>query len=497
MSARNRREGRRPSSVLSAGTDQVEWLGSDRKGATVYGKRRVAGGSAADIARAAAELVAELGLRPGACVLALGQGLLDQRALAFPEMPRKDLRDVAKRKTANLLGADLRETLFSAVPMSAGHPVGAEVKERQWLLLAQRRSVTSELRQQLRRRRFHVTRMVSARLATLCKAQSLRGDTQAACAVVSIWPSSASVSLICGEELVNQSVIQGNFDSEPALAATLIQELRSFEAFWRRASRGSALDQIVVMGLDAENAQQLEPAIRATIRGAQVITLPAADDERPCAGRVEALDACRYEGPFQADLTLPIAPRASSIAAVSLAAALLAGSVGAIGWRQMERSRAQLDTETEGLLARSSDLLELVQGNERIQAELAGLEAALDRANTLGQIGMPLRAMLHHALAAFDRRATLMHLSAIGERLEAEGVTDPNPMSSMLALEDLRGRLEASPFYEHVTLQPPNDVPEPDGGDRKERRAWMTFAVEGLLERERARMTQGLEEGTQ
>ena len=68
----------------------------------------------------------------------------------------------------------------------------------------------------------------------------MRGDAEAACIVVDVDLDSVVVSLVQGTTLRHQNRISGTFASVATMAMALVQELKSFDAFWRRSSRGCA-----------------------------------------------------------------------------------------------------------------------------------------------------------------------------------------------------------------------------------------------------------------
>lgn len=82
---------------------------------------------------------------------------------------------------------------------------------------------------------------------------------------------------------------------------------------------------------------------------------------------------------------------------------------------------------------------------------------------SVGSVGFPLDQVLRDSLAAFGSRAGLLSLSTRereGEvALELAGVTGARPSSSLFALEELAGRLEASEVIEQVRIAPPTSVP--------------------------------------
>ena len=78
------------------------------------------------------------------------------------------------------------------------------------------------------------------------------------------------MSLVAGGALLNQNVLQGSLAENPRMAAGLIQEVRSYEAFWRKQSRGEGICAVAVVGLGPELGESLRATVGVALPGAQV-----------------------------------------------------------------------------------------------------------------------------------------------------------------------------------------------------------------------------------
>ncbi|MCY3003186.1 MAG: hypothetical protein NTV21_15400, partial [Planctomycetota bacterium] len=229
----------------------AEWLSHAPSGEPAYARAAVQGSGPADLATAAAAARDQAGAQRQHCTLVLGGSLVDHRVLELPELARGDLRSVLARKAAHALGAELDDTLFAALPLGISeHADGDGPKGQKWLLMSVRKSVLRPIEVECRRRGVELARVSSASLARLCEAQRVRGDAEQACIVVDVDLDSIVVSLVQGTTLRHQNRITGTFATVPTMAMALVQELKSFDAFWRRSARGAGVTQVVVIGLD-------------------------------------------------------------------------------------------------------------------------------------------------------------------------------------------------------------------------------------------------------
>lgn len=450
--------------VLCIGTDCVEWLGAGAERSPVYGTMRVKRHSATEIVKAATELVASLGRRPGLCLLALGHGILEQRTINLPPLQKKELRTVTLRKAANLLGAETADTLFASMALSKRSGDATEASaEHRWLVVAMRRSVVSELFLALRDAGFRFKRVVSARLAPLALARELHSSEQNACVVVGAETQAVTVSLMQGGSLVHQTVLSGRFSDSASRGTALVQELRGFGAFWRRMSRGGSLTDVYLVGFEPEQANRLRPAVHASLPGAIVAQDPAEDDGREGANRSTVLHACAIRDTFQLDLSLPLPPRRHALAATALSMTLAAGAVGLVGHAHFSGVREVWRDRSRALDEQAFELRGLGEVQASIDVAVARLETEARCVRSVGSVGLPLDQVLRDTLEAFGPRAGLLSLSTRADEgevaLELAGVTDARPASSLSALEEIAGRLEASEVIGDVRIAPPTSVP--------------------------------------
>lgn len=461
-----RRTGRRSSerlAVLHLTHEVAEWLGPSDGAGSAYARAPVLGQSAPDLVAAAVEARTRAGATRERCVLVLGGKLLEQRTLALPELSRADLSRVLPRKAANVLNVETSEALYAVLPLATESRDGAEGSaERRWFLMALRRSLVTALAASLQRAQFDVERMVCGRLARLCAAQVVRGAAEAACIVVDVDLDAVVVSLIQGEELRMQNRIQGSFESAPTMALSLVQELKTFDAFWRKSSRGAAVEQVVVLGLDLERSKLFATAVASALPGAQVLVRPEDSDAsapRSIVHRRVALGACLTAGPFALELALPTPPRRGVVASVAGAALLVAASFGVVLQERLASEAQRLQDERLAHERRGLDLERVRDENERTQALLDDALAETERFARSRGLGAPLARALECLVREIDgpaqlRSVALQRSGADGE-LRFQGVCDAAPLAAVRVLKGIVAALESTPELEQVWIAPP------------------------------------------
>jgi hypothetical protein len=465
--------GRRPHArfaLLHLTHECAEWLANDADGAVRYAKAPVLGPTAADLASAASTAFEQAmggALRKRVrCVLALGGKLVEPRVLALPELARGALQRILPRKAAGLLGVELSDALYAALPLAKEPRNGAEPHaEQKWFLLAMRRSLVAPLSIALQRSHFDVERVTCASLARLCAAQELRGDESAACIVIDVDLDAVVVSLIHNDELRMQNRILGSFDGAPTMALTLIQEIRTFDAFWRKQSRGEGVAQVVVFGIGVERGKLFGNAVSSALAGARVIVRPEASDpsaepeSADCAHRVASLAACRAAGPFSLDAPLPTPPRMAPLVAVAACALLAAGSAGAVLRERLNRELRDVRAQGMAHEKRTADLESVRDDNRRVEAQLAEATAETERFVASLSVGIPLGAALDSFARASGRDANLRSLSlerVLGDgEVRFSGFAPVEPLAAVRALKGVERELEASGVLQSVWIAPP------------------------------------------
>lgn len=451
--------------VLHLTPEGAEWLDPCEPGAVRYAKVPVLGAAPGDLAAAAEQARALAGGARRRCVLALGGRLVEQRVMGLPEMPRRDLERVLPRKAANLLGVDAEQALYCALPLARERRVAAEAgTESKWFLLAMRRSLLTPLTHALHKSGFEIERLASPAMARLCFAQGLRADTAAPCIVVDVDTDSVVVSLIQADELHMQNRLQGSFESTPTMAMTLIQEVKTFDAFWRKVSRGEGVKQVVVLGMDAERSRLFANAIVTALPGAAVRVRPDETDElkapeqRALTARVLSLSACRATGSLAVEASLPTPPKLALVAGVAGAALLVTGSLGAVMHDSLARELHALRSARMSIDAASGNLASLSDDNRRTQAVLDELQVETERLVARMDWGAPLAPTLEALVGVVDGHAqlrsfALQRFGAQGE-VRFSGVAPADPLEAVRALKTIESGLERCTTLADVRVSP-------------------------------------------
>lgn len=470
--------------VLLLGGDFAEWC--DARG---HSRVPIRGRTPGELAGVAAEAAQASGSRPGRCLLALGAGLIEQRTLTLPELKRSELAPIFLRKAAALLETSPEDTLYAALPQmpDPGNAVG-QTNERRWYVVAARRKQMLDLRLELRARGFDVRRVAVARLARLCQADITRGESQSAAIVIDVEPDGVIVSLIAQAALVQQNRMQGSFETLPSMAFSVLQEVKSFEAFWRKLSRGESIAHVVVLGIEPEISLLFANALSQAMPQSRLHVSPeSASDEAAIsnansarasgrlAGRIASLRACTADGPCNVDLTLDIPARYGYIASLAACLLLVTGGLGVLLRGHLSGRLERLDTRTRTLNATAVDLETLREDNQRTEQLVADLELECERLIRAGQIGMPLEQALSDCTSALSERALLTSFTSEYEdgtgEIRIGGVTDPSPVVAMHALTDISSALEHSASFAAVAM----DAPAQRSDDVRGARAPLTF----------------------
>lgn len=463
-----RRTGRRSNerlAVLYLTHEVAEWLGPSADGGRAYARVRVLGQSAQDLVSAAVEARKGAGAARDDCVLVLGGKLVEQRVLALPEISRADVARVLPRKAANLLSVEVADALYAALPLAGDSSDEVGGGEQRWFLMAMRRSLLTSLAAALQRAQINVDRLVCGPLARLCEAQAVRADPTAACIVVDVDLDAVVVSLIQGDGLRMQNRIQGAFESAPTMALSLVQELRTFDAFWRKCSRGAGVQQVVVLGLEVERVKLFTTAVASALQGARVIVrpedIPANESSAPRSilHRCVALAACRTPGPFALEAALPTPPRLAVVSAVAGAALLLAGSLGVVLHVRLASEAHRLRNERVAYEVDGVDLERVRSENQRTQALLGEVLAEGARLAQARELGVPLSRALATLVREIEGAAQVRSLALKREGGDGEvrfaGSCEAEPMAAVRALTSIVAALDATPEFEAAWIAPP------------------------------------------
>lgn len=442
----------------------AEWLGRNGSGGIGYARANVGGIAPADLASAA---VAARDAAHGArqrCTLALGGRLVDHRVIELPEIARGDLRDVLARKAAHALGCELSDALYAALPLGLHQHHDADGPQgRKWLLMCLRKSVLRPIEVECRRSGIELSQVISAPMARLCEAQRLRGDSEQACIVVDVDLDTVVVSLVQGTTLRHQNRIAGTFSTVATMALALVQELRTFDAFWRRASRGKGVTQVVVIGLDLERSRLFETAVTSALPDARVWTTPSEAEaetlglDRADLPRAVALSACGTGGPFALEFRLALPPRPRTLIAAGSAVALVAALAGVTIKQRMSGELRLLQERRHASEVGSAALEGLEAENREAERLIGELQFEVDRLLRSRSVGIPVAPSLRAILTAVESNTELRTFSI--ERLGAAGsvrfagLVDPDPMESIRALKAVERELGDGPLFDGVQVE--------------------------------------------
>ena len=454
------------SAVLHLTHEVAEWLSHGPDGAPSYARAATSSPDPAELAAAAAAARDAAGAPRQRCTLALGGQLVDHRVLELPELARGNLREVLARKAALALGTGVSDTLFAALPLALlEHADGDGPKGQKWLLMSVRKGLLHRIEVDCRRRGIELARVTSAPLARLCEAQRVRGDAEAACIVVDVDLDSVVVSLVQGTTLRHQNRISGTFASVATMAMALVQELKSFDAFWRRSSRGAGVTQVVVLGLDLDRSRLFSNAIGAALPEAHVTNLPSEGEEFPSSlsradiPRVAALRSCSSGGPFALELRLALPPRPRTLLAVGAAVALVASVAGTTMKRSLASELEDLQQQRKAYETGSTSLESLEAENREAERLIGALQLEVDRLVRSRNLGLSVAPAIRAARTTVEAEAELRTLSlerfdGTGE-LRLGGVVSSDPVESIEALKAIERELERHPLLKDVRIETP------------------------------------------
>lgn len=445
-------------------TQIAEWFAPQSDGSVVHGSVPIEEATSAEVARAANEAVTAAGSSNQACVLALGPGFVEQRLLTLPELNSKALKSVLLRKAAAHLKTTPEDTLFSAREFGEADESKGEGQgnQRQWLLMAMRRTVVQELRAELRSSGFAVKRVVAARMSGPQAVHTNLDSEGEACIAIAVEPGVVTVSLIANDALQNQNVLHGDLENNAQLASVLIQEVRSYEAYWRKQRRGEGISSVGIVGLGQERGELLCAAVKAAVPHANV-QLVLGEFDLPNAGRCQSLAACLERGPLSPDLTVPIPPTMLARALILFAFAAITLGAGVVTHGRMSDDLDSVNRDLGRLEDSSRGLDEVELKLEAARSDEARVEEAVESILTMSSAGIPLAETLGTVFEGFQSRATMLAMTISGNdsggQIAISGATDGNPLRAYAALEQIRTTLEGSSFFEEVTCTPGGRLP--------------------------------------
>ncbi|MEW6071884.1 MAG: hypothetical protein AB1726_04710 [Planctomycetota bacterium] len=454
--------------VLAVSHHGVEWYERDPNGTVRYGSHVPPGTRPPDIVAAAVEARRAAGGGRRRCVLALDHTLSRHRLIGLPPVAKKELPRIFERKARQLLELAEGPVYYSALPMGEEEGERGREKQWRWLLTALDAESIRDLCLRLRGHGFHVHRVVSRSLAALAHAQAEAGVGDEPLIVVTVDHGIATVSLAAGDELVYRDRIEGDILTEPALATSVVQLVRTCAAYWRKHHRGQQVRRVLVLGMPVAQGRLLSHAIAPIIEGGTVDVLPReGDDEK--AGRFAFLEATSGTGRLCPELAFPLPSRRFLTAVLGLA--FLVAS-GILAWTVHGNATAELrdlQLDTASLNTTIAALAPFAVENRRIEDGVAGLNAYLGRAAAVGSHGVDLEGLLDTILAAFAGRAELTEIAVGpaadgGHEIGLRGEADPDPARVLCDLEEIRRSLESDPGIARVDLRLPARLPDAAGG---------------------------------
>ena len=464
--------------LLFFGEGAVEWIPSPGAEDNGYRRDETLSRSPLDMVRVARGLAKESKVKPGACTVLLGGDQVKQRVFTVGAIPPKEIKGVLRRKAANLLEVEEHQVVFSAIPLATDDGEG----DHRWLVSASRLDEMRTLQRQLIKDGFQPKRFLIARQAMLRTAESFlsTGTDDESWVIVGVEDKGVAISLVAAGQLVQQSFVPGEFDASSAMAASVIQEMRGFEAYWRRFSRGGAIDDVFVAGLTESDAEQFELACHAALPNSDFLAMRVGASEGPEEARASYLSTCAAGAGVEGDMTLPrpIGKRwLVTTAAITLSLGIFAGRY--LRTHLHERVSAS-QVRTEGYAASVPNLLTVEADLEKLQTRLRELEVRKEIAESVGTAGISLRPWMTLAEDAFRGRAVLesLHLDDKGGELSfsAGGRITEDPTRSTIDLAIISKALTDAPNLGSFRMRLPTTVNGTTTGQRG-----MEFSVSGAI----------------
>ncbi|KAA3606732.1 MAG: hypothetical protein DWQ01_17095 [Planctomycetota bacterium] len=408
------------------------------------------------------QAVKEIGLSGKPILLALGEAWLQHSLLEIPELAKGAQRQVLHRKACKLIDAENRDTLFASILFRKANQ-HEEMRRR--LLVVLKRGEINHLLQRFRAHRIPIKKLTVANLQRLSFAGGLAHGNEEAQIVVEVDSEQTVVTLVANGSIVQRNVLGGGLDESEVRALSLAQEIRGLDFFWRKNSRGGTVQQIVLFGLGHANFESLRGAVARVLESVEVI-----DGGSRAAGHVGegnqedqprygALRACACFGEMSLDLS-PLLP-AGYLPLLALSAVLLGFTgFGLLKFHQKISDRMKsLRSETAALLGESSDLERLRQEQTQALVQLKNFETEVQRVAQAGAVGIDLEHCLQEAIAAHTDDAAILGIEikpaeSGGVRMHINGLTHAHPLKAVEALRRVQHRLESSPAFKQVAVEP-------------------------------------------
>lgn len=458
MAAKSQNKALRP--ILFFGNGRVEWI--PRPGDRECGYRRdeTESLSPKDQVRVARGLVRESGVRPGKCTVLLGGKQVQTRTFSLGQVPSKETRSILRRKAANLLEVEVHQVVFNAMPLANNE---GETDQR-WLVSAMRLEDLRSLQLQLIKDGFRPKRFLFARQAMLRTAESYlsTGADDEAWVIAGVEDAGVAISLVAGGELVQQSFVPGRFEAHSAMAASVLQEMRGFESYWRRFSRGGAIDDLFVAGLTHEEAEPFELACKAALPNSEFLAVGGEEGEPFEETRAAYLATCAAgEGP-EGDFTLPMPVQRRWVATTVLGMLLLGVWGGSWFQGRFAQKANRLSTTTAALSVDVPDLDVIQSDLSAIQSRRSEVEQRSQLATQIGTAGIELSEWMELVRSAFAGHAVLesVHFDDGGGEMSfsATGRVAVDPAISTPALAAIDAALSDHPKIRSFKLRLPATV---------------------------------------
>lgn len=453
----------RRQSVLFVHEHGVEWL-SSRSDGERYARVDVET-SALDVAAladAAIRACAQDGGSKRDIVLAVGEGLVHHRLVELPlsiaSAAGAELDRALQRKAAALLGVELHDALFAAALVDPGSDGRDDARPTSWLVTAFAKGVVPALHRALRRKGLPIQRIASLRLCSASTATARRVTQSGACIVIAVEPSCVTLTLVHGGVVVNIGTLRGSFVHEPALAMTLLQEIKGLDIHWRKQSRGESVGEILLLGFPHDRCELLVGALKNVHKDVAVTVLRDERQEigRDEASRVELLRSCRSTSGLQIDLTPRARAHRGRRLAIAGTALALASALAWWTWDQGRAGREDRQRVLADLEARGADLESLARRSAEVHVAIDRLRRSVERRHQLARAGIDVGAVLETVRASFAHVGALSNLrlapSDGGTEVEIEGEAGVEPVRAAADIARLVRSLEQSPVFSGVEV---------------------------------------------
>jgi hypothetical protein len=443
----------------------VEWLERAPDGAVRWARVECAEVGAKALLAAVLEARRTAGASARALVLAVGAPHSFQRVLALPPLADKDLELVLARRARALSGTPDDTVRYRARALARiADESDGDAPQTSWLVAGTRPEV-GELRRELREHGLRARRVVSAELAALeCGRRHAQEPTQPVLQIV-VSDGAVAVALTSGADLHYHQTIEGDLTTRPALASGLVHEIRTCAAFWKKASRGQNVSQVVVLGLARERVELLALTLAGILPGASVTPVVAGDDER--GARLALVAAAHARGALSPELTAWLPPHRRRVGLVlTLVGVLALASASLVLDRALIRA-GRLADEAQALRRGTAELEELRARGDELASVLADVRRHAVRGAELASHGLELESLLASLGSSFDGRAELeqlrLGLGDEGPELTLRGRCAGDSAALVARLGGLLERLAREPALPALALSLPEELARAPG----------------------------------